>query len=159
MLRRLLAPRTLVALAVLGAEVAIAGCGVDSYLTCGAACDEAGADATTADAASDGQAQDAPSQDAAPDVAKDSGGGCGNDSGFCQSNAQCCVSDPVCTAGHRCATSCGAVDASCSDQPDTCCPTLFCANGRCSACRASEAGCSEDYQCCSGVCYGNSTCQ
>lgn len=143
------------------ATSAVVGCGVDSYLTCGAACDDGGVDATTpdaSDASADGSPSDAGSDgkpsDAGSDVAQETG--C--QGAYCQSSGSCCGTSPACTAGHRCATSCGGVDASCSSQPDTCCPNEFCTQGRCSACIPSDAGCSEDNQCCSGSCNG-STCK
>jgi len=139
--------------------VAAAGCGVDGYLTCGASCDDAGIDATTPDTGGGNDAgpqQDAFVKDAAPDV-KDAGApetGCGGS--FCQGNGDCCGSAPDCNAGHRCATSCGAADASCSSQgTDTCCQPLFCNQGRCAKCFDAGVSCSEDWQCCGGACVGS----
>jgi len=104
------------------------------------------------------------SKDAASDAiqAKDSNTSDGNCSGtFCNSNNRCSSAAPVYNAGNRCGTSCGAIDASCTKQGgDTCCQQTFCNSGHCSQCLAKDAGCVDDFQCCSNGCSGiTNTCQ
>ena len=143
---------------------AAAGCGVDSYLTCGTPCEDASADATVFDSGNGNDASDANfTKDGF--FVKDSGqqdvttGDAGCLGAGCQSSNGCCSSAPICNAGHRCATSCGALDASCSQQNgDTCCQPYFCNVGHCSLCFEAGAPCSEDWQCCGNSCVG-SVCQ
>jgi hypothetical protein len=161
--------REWVGLGIVALELALAaGCGVDSYLTCGAPCEDSGStnDATIPDTGTDSTTADAGnSKDASSDVTqqKDSNTGDGNCTGaFCSNGGNgCCNAAPVCNAGNRCATSCGAIDASCTLQGgDTCCQLSFCNNGHCSQCYAKDAGCIDDFQCCSNSCSGiTNTCQ
>jgi hypothetical protein len=140
---------------VLAELAAAAGCGVDSYLTCGAPCEDASADATVPDS---GVGTDASDASSAKDVSvKDADAEAGCLGSFCQGSSGCCSSAPICNAGHRCATSCGALDASCTQQGgDTCCQPYFCNQGHCSACFEAGVQCSEDWQCCSNACVGSS---
>ncbi len=140
----------------LGAAV---GCGVDSYLTCGAPCEDAGNDATLVDSGGGNDASDGGTKDVFVKEAgqQDAGGEAGCLGSSCQGNSQCCLSAPSCNAGHHCATSCGALDASCTQQNgDTCCQPYFCNQGHCSACFEAGVQCSEDWQCCNGACVGSS---
>ncbi len=166
--------RDWVGLGIVALELALAaGCGVDSYLTCGAPCEDSGAQDATVNPDSGGKdggyQQDSSypkdssyPQDSGSDAfqQKDSGSD-GNCTGnYCQGQSSCCGAAPVCNASNHCAATCGAVDASCTTQGgDTCCKQSFCSGGVCSQCFPKEAGCTNDNQCCGGNCSNTNTCQ
>jgi hypothetical protein len=135
---------------------ALVGCGVDSYLTCGAPCDpDAGRDAadatvaedapssadgstqTPSDASSDGLVteSDAVSDGGSPEASSVDGGS--NDSG-CPVGSLCCK-----------------ITGSCSSSAE-CCEGHFCdSTGNCVACLHADASCASGRQCCSESCVGN----
>jgi hypothetical protein len=137
----------------------VAGCGLDSSLTCGTSCP---GDATV-DAASDGPSADgsdggAPKDGATNDVTTTTDGGdagCKGDGGSCLTNGECCSN--ICIAEGRCTNSCAALNTSCTLQNDNCCSDGFCNpdSGQCAACKTSGQTCGDDNWCCSRKCFGN----
>jgi hypothetical protein len=138
----------------------LAGCGVDSYLTCGAPCDpeEGGEGRDTADATV-GAGSDASSTDATPGMALDAGAlGLAAESDAISdgpvaeaSSSDGGLSDSGCPVGSLCCKLTGA----CSSSAE-CCEGYFCdGTGNCTACLHADASCASGRQCCSERCVGN----
>jgi len=129
----------------------IAACGVDSYLTCGAPCEDGGAgDATVPDTGSGDSGVADAAKDAPGDVTTGDSG-CKGDGGYCQKGSDCCSS--ACNASNRCVASCASQGGACGSTSG-CCVGMFCADGGCAACYADNAPCTNDNQCCGGNCTG-----
>ena len=144
--RELVPVRSLVFGALL---VPLAACGVDSYLTCGAPCEDGGAsDATVPDSST---ADSGGTDSGASDVTTGTDSGCKGDGGYCQKSSECCSS--ACNANNRCAPSCASQGGTCGST-SACCVGTFCADGGCVSCYQENAPCTEDYQCCGGSCTG-----
>jgi hypothetical protein len=126
------------------ALLALAGCSVDGYLTCGAPCEDGGSSDATLGDANAPDAGDASSSDAGFE------GGCKGDGGYCQQSSDCCSS--ACNQNGRCAASCVSQGGACGGS--TCCIGSFCSDGGCTQCYATNATCTSDNQCCSGSCNG-----
>jgi hypothetical protein len=138
--------RTTIALAA--AIAALAGCSVDSYLTCGAPCEDGGAsDATLLDSSGDAGTSDAPIDVTTTDS------GCKGDGGYCQKSSECCSLS--CNQSNRCTPSCSPAGGSCGSN-GACCLGNFCSDGGCVACFQDYATCTSDTQCCGGNCNGGS---